>query len=91
MDVLDVLRALQDLNDRSHRRRAWMSPFFALKYRDVATIDDPPPSHPLNQLLDEWRILAEGDHFAELFNRLMHRERARRSRTFSASQRTRTD
>jgi len=72
MDVLDVLRGLQDLNDRSHRRRAWMSPFFALKYRDVATIDDPPPSHPLNQLLDEWRILAEGDHFAELFNRLMH-------------------
>jgi exodeoxyribonuclease V beta subunit len=72
MDVLDVLRVLQDVNDRSHCRRAWMSPFFALKYRDVATIDDPPPSHPLNQLLYEWRALAEADRFAELFNRLMH-------------------
>ncbi len=71
-DVLDVLRALQDSSDRSHRRRAWMSPFFALKYREVATIDDPPPSHPLNQLLDEWRVLAEADRFAELFNRLMY-------------------
>jgi len=72
MDVLDVLRSLQDVNDRSHRRRAWMSPFFALKYREVATVDHPPPSHPLNQLLDEWRALAEAERFAELFNRLMH-------------------
>ncbi len=72
MDVLDVLRALRDVNDRSSRRRAWMSPFFALKYREVATIDDPPPAHPLNQLLDEWRALAEADRFADLFNRLLH-------------------
>jgi exodeoxyribonuclease V beta subunit len=72
MDVLDVLRALQDVNDRSRRRRAWMSPFFALEYREVATIDHPPPSHPLNQLLDEWCTLAESERFAELFNRLMH-------------------
>jgi exodeoxyribonuclease V beta subunit len=71
-DVLDVLRAIEDLNDRSHLRRAWMSPFFALKYREVATIDDPPPSHPLNQLLFQSRALADGEHFAELFNRLMH-------------------
>ena len=70
--VLDVLRAIQDVNDRSHRRRAWMSPFFALKYREVATIADPPPSHPLNQLLYEWRALAGADRFAELFNRLLH-------------------
>ena len=71
-DVLDVLRAIEDLNDRSHLRRAWMSPFFALKYREVATIDDPPPSHPLNQLLYQWRELADAERFAELFNRLMH-------------------
>ncbi len=71
-DVLDVLRAIEDLNDRSHLRRAWMSPFFALKYREVATIDDPPPSHPLNQLLYQWRALADAERFAELFNRLMH-------------------
>jgi exodeoxyribonuclease V beta subunit len=71
-DVLDVLRAIEDLNDRSHLRRAWMSPFFALKYREVATIADPPPSHPLNQLLYQWRELADAERFAELFNRLMH-------------------
>jgi exodeoxyribonuclease V beta subunit len=71
-DVLDVLRGVEDLNDRSRQRRAWMSPFFALKYREIATIDDPPASHPLNQLLYEWRALAEAERFAELFDHLLH-------------------
>jgi exodeoxyribonuclease V beta subunit len=71
-DVLDALRAIENLNDHSRLRRAWMSPFFALKYREVATISDPPPSHPLNQLLYEWRALADAERFAELFNRLMY-------------------
>jgi exodeoxyribonuclease V beta subunit len=71
-DVLDVLRALEDLNARSRRRRAWMSPFFALKLREIATINDPPAAHPLNQMLYEWRALAEAERFAELFDRLMH-------------------
>jgi exodeoxyribonuclease V beta subunit len=57
-DVLDILRALEDLNDRPRRRRAWMSPFFALKYREIATIADPPASHALNQLLHDWRAKA---------------------------------
>lgn len=71
-DVLAMLRALEDLNDRSRRRRAWMSPFFALKFREIATIADPPAAHPLNQLLYEWRSLAEAERFAELFDRLLH-------------------
>jgi exodeoxyribonuclease V beta subunit len=71
-DVLDVLRALEDLNDRSRRRRAWMTPFFALNYREIATINDPPASHPLNQLLYEWRALAEAERFADLFDHLLH-------------------
>src|SRR6266853_1270072 len=62
-DVLDALRAIENLNDHSRLRRAWMSPFFALKYREVATISDPPPSHPLNQLLYEWRALADAERF----------------------------
>jgi exodeoxyribonuclease V beta subunit len=66
------LRALEDLNDRPRRRRAWMSPFFALKYREIATIADPPASHALNQLLYDWRALAEAERFAELFDRLLH-------------------
>ncbi len=71
-DVLDVLRALEDLNDRARRRRAWMTPFFALNYREIATINDLPASHPLDRLLFEWRALAEAERFAELFDRLMH-------------------
>ena len=71
-EVLAVLRALEEPNDRSRRRRAWMSPFFALKYREIATIGDPPANHPLNQLLYEWRTLAEAERFAELFDRLLH-------------------
>jgi exodeoxyribonuclease V beta subunit len=71
--VLDVLRAIEDPTDRSHRRRAWMSPFFALKYREIATIDDPPPSHLLNEQLYEWQVLAEEERFAELFDRILHK------------------
>jgi exodeoxyribonuclease V beta subunit len=71
-DVLDLLRALEDLNDRSRRRRAWMTPFFALKYREVATIADPPAQDPLNQMLYDWRALAEAERFPELFDRLLH-------------------
>ena len=67
-----MLRALEDLNDRSRRRRSWMTPFFALNFREIATINDPPASHPLNQLLYEWRALAEAERFAELFDRLLH-------------------
>jgi exodeoxyribonuclease V beta subunit len=70
--VRDVLRAIDDINDRSHRRRAWMSPFFALKYHEAATVADPPPSHPLNERLYEWHALAEAERFAELFNRMLH-------------------
>lgn len=71
-DVLDLMRAIEDLHDRSHLRRAWLSPFFGLEYREVATIADPPPAHPLNLLLYQWRALADAGRFAELFNRLMH-------------------
>jgi exodeoxyribonuclease V beta subunit len=70
--VRDVLRAIGDISDRSYRRRAWMSPFFALKYRDVATVADPPPSHPLNERLYEWHTLAVAERFAELFDRMRH-------------------
>ncbi len=71
-DVLDVLRALEDLNDRSRQRRAWMSPFFGLEYREIAALGDPPPAHRLNQLLYEWQALAAAGDFAALFDRLLH-------------------
>jgi exodeoxyribonuclease V beta subunit len=74
-DVLAILRALEDPTDRSRRRSAWMSPFFALGFREIATVADPPAAHPLNQLLNEWRVLAEAEHFAELFDRLLHQSR----------------
>ncbi|HEX3409320.1 MAG TPA: UvrD-helicase domain-containing protein, partial [Candidatus Binataceae bacterium] len=50
-DVLDVLRAVEEPNDRSRRRRAWITPFFALEYRQLASIADAPAQDPLNQLL----------------------------------------
>lgn len=71
-DVLAVLRALEDLTDRSRRRQAWLSPFFAMEYRDLAAAADPPPEDPRMRLLDEWRALAEDERFAELFDHMLY-------------------
>ncbi|MGH7932367.1 MAG: UvrD-helicase domain-containing protein [Candidatus Binataceae bacterium] len=70
--VLDVLRAIEDPHDRSRRLRAWASPFFALPHRALATLGDVSTTHPLNERLYEWRVLAESERFADLFNRLLH-------------------
>ena len=71
-DVLDVLKAIEEPNDRSRRLRAWGSRFFAVRYSDLATLGDVPDSHPLNQRLFEWWELAVQERFAELFDRLVH-------------------
>ncbi len=71
-DVRDVLKAIDEPQDRSRRLRAWASRFFAVRYRDLATLGDVPDLHPLNERLYEWRALAETERFAELFDSLIH-------------------
>ena len=40
--------------------------------RELALIDEVPPTHPLNERLYEWKAIAERGQFAELFDRLLH-------------------
>ncbi len=70
--VLDVLRAVAEPHIRSHRLKAWVSPFFGVPLRDLALIHDVPPTDPLNERLYEWKGVAERGQFAELFDRLLH-------------------
>ncbi len=70
-DILEVLRAIEDPLDRSHRLKAWNTPFFAVPYHKLAGLDGLGPEHPLNQRLSEWKELADGERFAGLFDSLM--------------------
>ncbi len=71
-DVLDVLRAVEDPGNRSHRLKAWMSPFFGVPFAQIAGIGEAPAGHPLNEHLFEWKALADEERFVELFDRLRH-------------------
>jgi len=71
-DILDALRGVQEPEMRSRRFKAWMTPFFALPYASLANVADLPPSHPLLERLYEWKLLAEKELFAELFDAMMH-------------------
>ncbi|MGO9062188.1 MAG: UvrD-helicase domain-containing protein [Candidatus Binataceae bacterium] len=70
--VLDVLRAVAQPHIRSNRLKAWVSPFFAVPLRELALIDEVPPTHPLNERLYEWKAIAERGQLAELFDQLLH-------------------
>ncbi len=71
-DVLDVLKAVAEPGGRSARLKAWASPFFAVPFAQLAGIGEPAPGHPLTERLYEWKALAAGERFVELFDRLLH-------------------
>lgn len=71
-DILDVLRAIEDPNDRSRKLKAWATPFFAVPFRDLAALGDLAPDDPLLQHLYDWYALAERERFAEMFSSLLH-------------------
>ena len=71
-DILDLLRGIDEPGRRSHRLKAWASPFFAVEYEDLARLDDERNSQPMLERLFEWRALAEAGRFADLFDALLH-------------------
>ena len=90
--VLDVLRAVAGPHLRSNRLKAWVSPFFAVPLRELALIDEVPPTHPLNERLYEWKAIAERGQLADLFDRLLHQSGlAYRELFLSASERRLTN
>ncbi len=71
-DILDALKGLQEPEMRSCRFKAWTTPFFAVPYASLANMADLPPSHPLLERLDEWKLLADQERFAEMFDAMLH-------------------
>jgi len=70
--ILDVLRGIDQPGRRSNRLKAWASPFFAVEYGDLARLEDERKSRPMLDRLFEWRALAEGGRFADLFDAMMN-------------------
>ncbi|MGH7781902.1 MAG: UvrD-helicase domain-containing protein [Candidatus Binataceae bacterium] len=70
-DVLDVLRAVAAPNNRSHRLKAWATPFFGVAMRALAKLGELAPSDPLMTRLAQWHGLAKDGDFAELFDSLL--------------------
>ncbi len=71
-NILDVLRGIEEPGRRSHRLKAWATPFFAVDYGDLGRLDDARNSQRMLDLLFEWQTLAEGERFADLFDALLH-------------------
>jgi exodeoxyribonuclease V beta subunit len=64
-DVLDLLRAIAEPDDRTLRARAFLTAFFALDLADLAPRPD--DADPLLRQLFEWRDLALAGDFGALF------------------------
>jgi exodeoxyribonuclease V beta subunit len=70
--ILDLLRGIDEPGRRSNRLKAWATVFFAVDHADLGRLDDQRASQPMFDRLLEWRVLAEGGHFADLFDALLH-------------------
>src|SRR6202023_3178170 len=60
-------------DSHSKRLKAWTTPFFAIAYPQLFESTEAPPGHPLNERLYEWKVLADEEQFAQLFDQLTHR------------------
>ncbi len=67
LDILTLLQAIEEPGDRSRRRLAIRTPFFAVPLRTLASFDESPQGHKVRQQLLDWRATAERGAFARLF------------------------
>ncbi|MGH7814248.1 MAG: UvrD-helicase domain-containing protein [Candidatus Binataceae bacterium] len=72
-DIADALRGAMEPGVRARRLKAWATPFFAVPYDELPKLADLPPAHPLAARLYEWKSLADGERFAELFDAMVNR------------------
>ncbi len=70
--ILDVLRAIESPGDPARRLKAWATPFFALRWRDLWNCLDLPDTHRMRESLERWREMADKRLFAAMFDRLVH-------------------
>src|SRR5262249_12016708 len=57
--ILDVLRAVAEPHRRSHRLKAWSTPFFGVALRDLPGLEEVAPDHPLMARLLQWKALGD--------------------------------
>jgi exodeoxyribonuclease V beta subunit len=70
-DVLALLVAIDDPDDRAARFAAWLTPFFGLRLGDVDRARDLPTSHPYVARLLAWKGLADARDFGRLFESIV--------------------
>jgi exodeoxyribonuclease V beta subunit len=70
--ILDVLRAVAEPHRRSHRLKAWSTPFFGVALHDLPGLEEVAPAHPLMARLLQWKALGDLRRFAELFSAMLH-------------------
>jgi exodeoxyribonuclease V beta subunit len=70
--ILDVLRAVAEPHRRSHRLKAWSTPFFGVALRDLPGLEEVAPAHPLMARLVQWKALGDQRRFVELFSAMLH-------------------
>ena len=58
-DLLALLHAIADPDDRAARLRAWMTPFFAVPLERLGDCRELEPGHPLSSALRSWRRRAD--------------------------------
>ncbi len=91
-DVVVLLRAVEDPDERVRRLDAWLTPFFAVPLERLDACRDLPPDHPLIALLARWRELAEAQRWTALFRAMLEESGATRRELFAgASARRLTD
>mgnify|MGYP001608624796 CR=1 FL=1 len=69
--VRDLLAGIADLQDRSARYRAWMTPFFDVPVDRLAGCAAAGAEHPLFARLLEWRRIADRKAYEDLFTRIL--------------------
>jgi exodeoxyribonuclease V beta subunit len=69
--IRDLLAALAEPHDRSRRLKAFLTPFFEVPLDELARCHQLPATHPLLARLADWRRLAEGERYEQLFTRIV--------------------
>ncbi|MCL2448082.1 MAG: UvrD-helicase domain-containing protein, partial [Polyangiaceae bacterium] len=83
-DLLAVLRAIADPDDRACRLAAWLTPFFGVSLDAVERVRDVAAGHPLVERLRGWRRLAEARQFGALFEAIVRESGVVRREIFFA-------
>ena len=66
-----LLAAIDDPRDPTRRMLAALTPFLGLTLADLPALAADPTSHPLDERLAAWRVLADARDWARLFERIV--------------------